>query len=213
MNLKLFFWVTCIQVLGGPARSQNQMDTGKISVFERQIPKLKNGQAPAYYRNKAPIENMMGLRSLEKGFDSLQIRIWYGYARTDTGQLFIFSRKDGKWSAELYNFVYLMSANKRIKGIAKKVSAGLPRQGWPRFSEKLFSFMVTTIPDQGEIDNYPDFTDGDAVIIEVATKDSYRIFSYKEPKLAQSQIKEAKNIEKVLTLIDDQFSFKRLRIF
>ena len=213
MNMKVVFLLSCLQVLSTAVRSQTHFDTTNASLFKREIPKLKNGQLPTYYRNKHDIENMMGLPSVETGFDSLQLRIWYGYARTDSAQLIVLSKSRDKWSAQLYNFTYIRNANNKIKAITKKVTTGVPRQGWRQFSEKLFSFNITMLPDQSEINNYPDFADGDALIVEVATRNSYRIFSYKEPKLAQHQFKEADNVEQALALIEGQFDFKRLRIF
>jgi hypothetical protein len=46
------------------------------------------------------LNNALGLNTLENGFDGLQIRIWRGYIVKDTGQLFILTNKNSKWSAE-----------------------------------------------------------------------------------------------------------------
>src|ERR1700743_326157 len=94
-----------------PMASRAQIDSDalkrKSAGFERQIPRLKNGKPPSYYLNKQRGEHLMGLQSLENGFDSMQLRFWYGYARTDSSQLVVITRKNQQWSAHLFTFMYV----------------------------------------------------------------------------------------------------------
>lgn len=68
----------------------------------KDIPLDKKGRPRSYYRNKGGVENKLGLQSLENGFDSLQIRIWYGYAFNDTSQLAIFKNSNGNWKGDFF---------------------------------------------------------------------------------------------------------------
>jgi hypothetical protein len=196
--------------------SQNHFDTlsKNSSSFEREIPQLKNGEPPSYYRNKAGVEKLIGLQSLENGFDSLEIRIWYGYARTDSGQLVILARDKKMWSAKLYMFVYeLDQTGSKVQSINKRQVSASPRFGWGQFIDSLFKLSINTLPDQYKIADYPEYTDGNSAIVEVATKQIYRIYSYKEPFLAQTETIYARKIEQALSFIESQLGFKQLREF
>jgi hypothetical protein len=155
----------------------------------------------------------MGLQSLENGFDSMQLRFWYGYARTDSSQLVVITRKNQQWSAHLFTFMYVMGDSGKITSIKKDEREGSPKFEWKRFSQALFKLSVSTLPDEYSIPNYPEYTDGNSIMVEVATKNNYRIYSYKEPMMAQTQVEDARKIEQALILIEDQFGFRRLRQF
>lgn len=66
-------------------------------------------------------------------------------------------------------------------------------------------------PKNPTVINYPEVVHGDDVIVEISTKTIYRIYSYKEPRLFQGKIKEAKRMEDILVLIEKEFNFNRLR--
>jgi hypothetical protein len=159
------------------------------------------------------VERLMGLQSLENGFDSLQLRFWYGYARTDSSQLVVIARKGQIWSAQLYTFIYVMGDSGKIISIKKDESSGSPKLGWKQFIQELYKLSIPTLPDKYSIKNYPEYTDGSSIIVEVATKRYYRIYSYKEPMMVQEQVQDAGKIEQALMLIEDQFEYKRLRKF
>ena len=69
--------------------------------------------------------------------------------------------------------------------------------GWKAFCANLFGHDITTLPDESRIMGYPDFADGNGVIIEVATMHRYRIYTYTVPHLAKD-IQQAEEIEAIL---------------
>lgn len=98
-----------------------------------------------------------------------------------------------------------------MDSIGKRVdNSKIPKSGWKVFSVSLFGHNITTLPDASRIKGYPDFADGNGVIIEVATMHQYRVYNYMVPHLAKG-IRQAEEIEAILKLIRDQFDFQQLR--
>ena len=192
----------------------HELNNKRFDTVVRDIPLGKNGKPASYYRDKPIVENMMGLSSLESGFDSLQIRLWYSYGRSDSAQLIIFKSINGAWSGELYSLIYLTNENgSRHTSIPFTKRAVKPISGWKYFTNKLLRLHIYTLPDEGKILNYPDWTEPSAIIIEIATLKNYRIYMYNQPASAQKRIWQAKNIERILELVENEFRIKRLHKF
>lgn len=193
---------------------ESTSSNGKSShAFAKEIPVTKDGKFPSYYLHKDGVEKRMNLVSLEKGYDSIQIRIWYGYARTDSSQLIILKKDNQGWSSLIYNFIYYYNyTSKRIDSIATQRISKTPLSGWSSFSRSLFRLSIATLPDISNIPNYPDYADGSGVIVEIATQKYYRIYNYEEPHLLVNSFPQASQIEKILKLIQREFDFKQLHI-
>lgn len=217
MKRKILVIVVCIIELAASCSDKaegNNFNKKKefTDTITRDIPLDKKGRPSSYYRNKSNVENKLGLNTLENGFDSIQIRLWYGYAFKDSSQLVVLENSNGKWEAKLFTLVYYLNENgDKLDSISKDIITREPKSGWQNFINKVIKLDLTTLPDKSKIKDYPDFSDGDDVIIEAATKKSYRIYSYKEPNQVQLKIKEAKNMEQILEFIENEFSFNRLR--
>lgn len=201
--------ISCSNQADVTREDENKQVTAKIL---KDVPLNKKGQPYSYYLHKPMIENKLGLSTLENGFDSLQIRFWYSYASLDTSQLVILKYSNKKWNAELNDIIYNLNAKgDTIQSITKINKFGSPKNGWQPFADKLFAFGIDTLLDDSKVANYPDMMDGDNVIIEVSTKSKYRIYSYKEPAFVQSKIREARAVEQILELVENEFSFPRKR--
>jgi hypothetical protein len=171
--------------------------------FLKDVPVPYRGTLPYYYRNKSKVEEKMGLRSIENGFDSIQVRIWYGYGRTDSSQLVVLTKTQAGWKSIFYNFKYYIDDIKRkIDSIGIQKEFRTPKSGWQSFSSNLFGLSITTLPDNTSLRYYPDYADGSDIIIEVATKTYYRIYHYTGPHLSFGKIKQADKIESILKLIN-----------
>ncbi|HLK28670.1 MAG TPA: hypothetical protein VKT28_08815 [Puia sp.] len=188
---------------------QKKMTSDSVN---KEVPVSKSGKPYSYYQNKSKVESALGLKTLENGFDSLQIRIWYSYAFSDSFQLVIIKRTENEWMCNLlsgkYNFE---TESNQIKSIEKTIHSKTPISGWNNFVVKLIKLNITTLPDENRISNYPEFADGDNIVVEISTKNNYRIYSYTEPEKTQNEIQEAKNLEAILFLIEREFDFKPLR--
>jgi hypothetical protein len=178
----------------------------------KEIPKDRNGNPRSYYRNKPQVEKLLGLSSIENGFDSLQIRLWYGYAFNDSSQLAVLTNSKGKWSGQFFTLVYHLSElGDSIKSITQKAEFREPKSGWTELKQKLLQLKVLSLPDYHTIPEYDQVADGDAVIVEVSSKKVYRIYSYQEPRMFQNKFWQAANMERILELIEKEFGFKPLR--
>lgn len=177
----------------------------------KDIPLDKKGIPRAYYRNKPTVESLLGLNSLENGFDSLQIRIWYGYGTNDTAQLVVFKKINTIWSGDFYTFIYILNEKgDSILSIDKKIQHKIPQTGWDSFIRKIIVLNILTLPDFHSIPGYMESTDGGTIIVEVGSQKKYRIYSYQLPSIHQNEFKEARDIVQILDLIDSEFQFKRL---
>jgi hypothetical protein len=175
----------------------------KTDTIIRDIPKEylnKNTRDKNYSLNKA-----LGLNTLENGFDGLQIRIWRGYTIKDTGQLFILTNKNSKWSAELIRFNYFFF--EKGASIGKSSVFKEPHSGWYSFTKNLFQLQVTDLPDYHSIRNYDLPTDGDGLEVEYANGNKYRMYSYGVPDMYMKEIPEAGKVMQILELIESEFDF------
>lgn len=168
----------------------------------------------SYQQIKSNIERKLNLGKLEEGFDGLQIRLWYGYAFKDKEQLIILKERNSSWSAELHTITFQFSDKyDSVLSITKETIDKNPKSGWKNFMAQLIGLDILTLPDYQKIPNYNLSTDPDGITIEIATAGSYRIYTYPEPSYYKKHFLEAEKIVKIMDLIEDEFSFKRLRIF
>jgi hypothetical protein len=178
----------------------------------KEIPLDRKGRPSMLYESIKLIAFKMNLDTLENGFDSLQIRLWYGYAKTDSGQLVVLKRLNHKWTAELFLLVYHLSEKgNAFKSITQNSTLREPKSGWRSFIKNLLALGIMTLPDMRKISNYPDIADGNSISVEVANINKYRFFKYLEPIIAQKESLEAKRMEQVVDLVEYEFDFIRLR--
>jgi hypothetical protein len=173
------------------------------------IPRPKNKEIDSFQIeiNKRN-ERYLALESIEKGFDSIQVRIFY--ACINTPRLFIILKNTGKkWKAELCRIVYPKNWQNWGDSVSRMTINGSPKSGWTKFISQLFELKVLTLPTD---DNIPGFkresvTDGCWAEVEIATKNTYRYYSYDNPDLYNYP--QTKNILLILELINNEFEMKK----
>ena len=127
-------------------------------------------------------------------------------------QLVILKKVNSQWTGQLYSFIY--NSNEKgdsVLSISKSMEVRNPRSGWDSFTKQLFNYNITNLPDETKIQNYFQIMDGDGVVVEISTKNKYRIYSYTKPILYRTKIKEAHDMEQILRLIESEFNFRPLR--
>jgi len=225
MNSKLFFFekiwtvilILCMTGLANACKqkgSDQKINQGRIDSIGKDIPFDAKGRLSYEYQITSRLASRMHLDSLELGYDSLQIRVWYGYAFKDSGQAVVLKNRDNKWIADLLVFSYLRNDSNTnvIDSVITKVIQRKPKSGWDYFLKKLFELQIMTLPDMDNIKGHDALiADGDAFAVEISTVGNYRFYSYTEPFLFMGKLSEAKNMEKILLLIESEFDFKRLR--
>ena len=187
--------------------------SGKPAILEKPdqqeiikiIPKNKYGGDYYSYKMVQKDTKRTGLNSLDKGFDSMFIRLWYVYV--STMQVTDLKKSNGKWSAEVHN-MKLGLINNRPEVISTNSISVSPKSDWNIFTGKLFSLNILDLPDDSELPDYDIPTDASFVIVEIATKERYKIYSYSEPYM-HLEFPQAANMENIMKLIEEELGVKR----
>lgn len=182
--------------------------------IKRDIPLTKKGNPDYFYKLSKYQASKLKLDSLEIGYDSLQIRIWCEYGLLNAQNVIIIKGNNNKWSAELLTLQFGENDSSYMQmPILKERINKVPTSGWPSFINGLTSLNITRLPDQGKVAGYKDIlgADGVSYIVEVATKEEYRLYSYWQPDIYKKEYKEAMSMELILEFLEKELSFKRLK--
>jgi hypothetical protein len=190
-----------------PSQLEPSSQEDTVTSFKREIPSYKDGEVDLFYTLKKQKEKQLKLDSLESGFDSLQIRIWYDYALLINRELIVIKRANGKWSAEHHEMIVDWDAYKNTETIkTNKIRSVTPKSGWDRFITELVSLKIMTLPNMDDIPGLQDnWTDGVTYNVEIATKKQYRFYSYHLPDKFEDKFPQAKNMTGILRLISIEF--------
>jgi hypothetical protein len=150
-----------------------------------------------------------GLLSLDNGYDSMFIRLWYTYSATK--QVVELRKTLGKWNAAFHS-MELGVVDNEISITNTTSIQGYPKSNWNVFTDKLFSLDILNLPDQSDLYNYNVDADGNFVVVEIATKKKYRIYSYSVPYV-HLEFPEAVKMENIMKLIEEEFGIKRTENF
>lgn len=184
----------------------------KSDTFFIDIPLERNGDTAVYYCMIKRLVPMVGLPTIGNGFDSLQIRIYYGMAQNNNLQLVTISRIDSNWIAKLFLLEYQYSeVDNSIEGLELKESDNkIPQSGWQKFVDELLALQILSLPDHTKIDNYEPCYDAYGLTIEFATEKQYRIYNYPCFLSYSEKYWQAKNVESILELLEKELDFDRL---
>ncbi len=139
---------------------------------------------------------ILNLSSLNKGVDSLEIRIWPWEAFDHFVSCFVFKADNEGWRGYHY-FSNTIIQNDPATGmkLSFRDKYGLgdsvllvkqitPSCGWKKFSDSLAFFKIYQLPTQSLIKDfkYHGILDGDGLSFEIATDTSYRSITYSNPR-------------------------------
>jgi hypothetical protein len=181
-------------------------ESNRRDTILKEIPINKNGKQSLYYKITKEKINELGLDSLESGYDSLQIRIWFDYSLAFKKHLIVLKRNSGVWHGEFYTYKYYLSTNTIGEKSKNNVT---PKSGWNHFVKELFGLKIISLPNGLEIPGLGGGEDGASYNIEVATKNLYRYYSYWSPKSTENKFWQAKNMVQIIKLLEREFNFKR----
>jgi hypothetical protein len=153
-----------------------------------------------------------GIESISNGYDSLQIRIWY---MPPMGPVEIpvvtIKRTNGSWTGTVRKVLMKLvndtsaTATKDDKiWIPFKIKSKslIPKTNWESILAKMEHLKLFTLPEMTSIPNLEDgFVDGESYIVEIATLDKYRTYSYHVPEHFAKHW-QARNMTEILDLID-----------
>jgi len=169
--------------------------------------------------DKRILDSSLKLSSLENGFDSIQIRIWYGCPQCKEDMFVILKNEDKSWSAQISklkitsldsncpDFRFCYSYYYKNKTQLKK-----PRSGWKSFIDSLFNLKILSMEDQGWPPNFfPGHTDVGGMFVELATKNTYRQYKYIDPRTwkgSDPNYWKAENVIKIMRLLNKEFDIE-----
>lgn len=179
-----------------------------VDTVKKEIPHDRRGRPDYAYRADHQKAGQLGLYPLESGFDSLEIRIWFDYSLAIDQQLIVLTRKDGQWKGRFITMVVKQNLREDSELVIQSSNvAVVPKMGWETFIRELFARDITTLPygpDGGE--------DGTSYDIEVATRNTYRFYSYWSPESTEDKDQESKKMVSIIHLLEQAFQFKRKQI-
>ncbi|HEY0751932.1 MAG TPA: hypothetical protein VGD26_12295 [Chitinophagaceae bacterium] len=166
--------------------------------FKREIP----SDSHTYSFDKAK-EKQLGLKSIESGFDSAQIRLWVDFALYKGRELYMIKHENGSWSADVYKMMVERVDNLDKEIITSRtVKSVTPKLGWDLFVDSMLILDIETLPNMSDIPGLVDgWDDGVDYNIEIATKYRYRYYSYHLPEEFQDNYWQARNMVRIVNLI------------
>ncbi|MFN8297523.1 MAG: hypothetical protein U0T75_00360 [Chitinophagales bacterium] len=181
-----------------------------IAVFRRDIPVSKYGEPDLFYSLAQQKAKQLKLDSLQNGFDSLQIRIWYDYSLIGLRQLVIIKRAQKAWTATCYMLEVEWDSDMRTEEIKKQTRILLsPKSGWDDFLKQLFGLQTVTLPNMNDIPGLVDgWTDGTTYSVEVATMQQYRFYYYHLPVKFQDKFWQARDMVEILKLVKSELGIE-----
>ena len=131
--------------------------------------------------------NLLNFSRIDKGSDSFELRLWSSFAMTDLRSVIILKFYHSEWSlTETTYWVNLNTGNP--KGTLEILDSSVTKRKEPAMAysmivDSINHFQLNDLPSQQEIPGFADRTaDGTTYTLEIATKNYYKIISYRNPK-------------------------------
>jgi len=159
----------------------------------------------------------LGIETFEEGFDSLAIRIWIGYdsERTKYDECIELKYQNSKWSGTYY--VTENDYNGTIETLVLLNKKSMtPLSGWEKFEKEILNSNISSLPlDHNQFPQKVDSITGDisitmilhamSYVVEIATKDNYRLCDYYAPESLQEYFPELNQMVSLLELMRKEF--------
>ena len=184
-----------------------------MSAIYRDVPFI-NGKQCWYYTPFQEYIKKLGLDTLTAGFDSLQIRITFAYNFSNIEHMVVIARSENAWSADFLTMSYAEDDSSKGKASKTILYNLTPRDGWERFTTAIIDIGVLNLPDMANLKDRDvvEFADGNSYIVEIATANSYRIYSYGALDLTRQYFSEARTFENIMLIIKNELNLRDLRI-
>ncbi len=155
------------------------------------------------------LEALLKLESLQKGFDSLQIRVWIDCGNK-ISSLIVLERERYQWNAVFYSFniYYNEKTGFEIRNLNTENRS--PKSGWESFSKNLMETDIIDLPDHSKFSpkyNLPN--DAYRILVEVGMLKKYRLYEYPELGLNSNIADGPGKLHQALKLIEREFNYKR----
>ena len=178
-----------------------------------EIPRTEKTKRPSgSYRLIKQKCSQLNLDSLELGYDSIQIRIWFANSTSediDDEKLLILKKRKSQWSACFYKLRVEWDTNNGLINtvMSSQEKIVTPKSSWDILENKIFKLGLNKMPNMGDFVRHNRFEDvGEKVYyIEVATQKKYKCFSYWMIDEYASKFQQVNNMKKILALLKIEF--------
>ncbi len=147
-----------------------------------------------------------GFKDLRKGFDGFYLQIREPKFTDNKNNYFILVFENNNWTAHLKTIQFL--GNDSIYNVVSSKKFTTPKSGWYNFVNKFLEYNLLTMPDCLKILNYKIAHNSSSYCFEIADCKNYRMFTYNMPFENSENVKEAKIIYDLISLIENEFNFK-----
>jgi hypothetical protein len=168
-----------------------------------------NYRAFTYVKN---LTKQLHLESLEKGFDSLVIRIWYVTGR-GFNQMYELKYSKNVWSATHYPYIVAVPSKNNQYPIRHRESKALSFKSDPQLLfSKLKSFGIDTLHSTDNIEMKDVVVDGIVYYFEVAERKLYNFYVANNPLTYGIKYKQAALSSSVINTLDKEFDISKRTI-
>ena len=131
---------------------------------------------------------LLNLSDIDKGSDSIEIRLWSILAMTDLRFLTDLKYSDSTWGLTETTFWDAFSSDNSNAKLTELDSSVTKRKrpsiDFEKIIDSINYFQIQTLPSQHEIPNFVNrAADGVSYTLEISTKDYYKIVSYDNPNV------------------------------
>ena len=170
---------------------ESQRITDSSHIIEKRLSKLDSA-----------LFAKLGILEINKDTNDLELRIWYGDDLNDSGKLIIMMEKNVNWDARIYTFRF-HGHNQVLKSKGQ-----VPISGWNIFVRDIENLGIYHLQSYSVIKQYNLATGGDQVTIEMWRNGKTFSTSYPCFSLNTNHIDELQPINKILALLEREFSIK-----
>lgn len=159
------------------------------------------------FHNVSQLSRQLKLNPVDKGFDSLQIRVWFNHSLAKRKHLVIIERQNCEWKGRLYkmNVGYVDTLNYNlVKRYTKKNVK--PVSGWQQFISELYRYKIQELSGTNG-----GGADGMNYCVEILTADTYTYYSFDDPEPANDYNDQSANMVNIIELLEREFKFNAIK--
>lgn len=151
--------------------------------------------------------DLIGLDSLEKAQDWLEIRMIRYHEDAEPLRVFVIKRRAGAWTGFIVSMrPELNKTNEKIRYVPENDDHASTRIDWSNLGNKLLRMGILDIGKAIPLGDYDVSNDADNVTVEYASKDGYRKYDITEPEVHKTPGKI--RITEIMKLIEKEAGFK-----
>jgi len=149
-------------------------------------------------------EKIIGIENLEKGMDSVRIRMFYSWALISEFLMLELKNTEGEWNAEVSRVkIHFNNEKEVIDSYSRKVMTDCPKSGWVKLINQLFDLKILSLDDEKIIprDMVASMADGEGIDFEIETHSTYRSYGYSNPASQPEEIWQVRNLNRIKEIL------------